>query len=370
MGPQLVVAILCIGAFVYTVMYPMEKPLIKLKDGPAVKVEKLKPEVERSQALDKVDLEAELDTLEPLTLQKEGKTKEALNVAREWGSAPRKWNQVKQVLAAGTVLLSSDSPKDRWIAGLLYKRALRLAPLSQKLKLYLADKLFESGNLKASEEQLEAALPNCPPEDSAPRMTLARIYMILNQPSKAVELFQAILKIEPDNPYALEMLGIAKGQGGDVSAGLEDFKKGAKLNLETETVFDPDLKPLVARRDGSLDSVINDLRETLEVRPKDVRIIDDLVLLTLKLDRDSDAKKDLDAALSKYPDDAGLHTRMAEYALRTDKDSLVASEFEKVTKNQAGMRSKPEDSYSPTPAEQAEMDKISSQADEMMESAE
>lgn len=201
--------------------------------------------------------------------------------------------------------------------------------------------LTQGGDDSGAQAQLEAAFKKDPRQIQA-GMALIPLFLRENQPAKAVQVADQLLKQQPGNAAVLNLAGIAKAQAGDFGGARRNFESAyaidskqvapqlglARLDIAT-SAYDSAMRRLKAilkaddrnmeatydmavllQRMGKLDEAQRTLERAAELASKsDPRPDFALIELHLRQNRPSVALEVAKALLSKLPDDVRtLHT--------------------------------------------------------------
>ncbi len=164
-----------------------------------------------------------------------------LRPLREQGQA----RSVDASIAYVGLLLASDQDVEASIVlrqlqgkNLTVSQRRMLAELSDTYQIRQADLLTERGDLAAAHDTLAPVLERRP-NDLAARGTLARIYAASGQGDKALEIYEALLRSDPDNPDL--HLGLAQ-----ISQQLREYRQAEREAEIAVSLAPEDVKVLTA----------------------------------------------------------------------------------------------------------------------------
>jgi len=169
---------------------------------------------------------------------------------------------------AGNALMAK---KDYAGAKISYEKAWQLKPLAD-LAIKLSEASVRSGNLEAATRPLLAWLKNNP-DDARIQQFLATVYQNMKRDDKAIEMFEKVLTIQPDNVVALNNLAWLYSQANNPEA-LALAERAYQLSPDDSGVQDTYGWVLVQQEQQAqidkgrriLEQVMKDLSEVREVR--------------------------------------------------------------------------------------------------------
>lgn len=316
---ELLASVVTLGLFVFTVVNPVVLPTIDLK-----------PDKSAAGSFDySRDNEALLEGLEsrkPIKLKEAGKIDEAIATAWEIGNTRKKRQDVQEMMAAGNVLSDSEASRNNWKGFRLLEKSLELAPKSKFVKLNFARQLFKCGQIAKSEKMYEELLKVSDPSWIVPRVELAEIYLTDDKTQRSIELFKEVLKQRPDDPRITKRLGLAITVNGDQEEGFDTFVRGCALEQDNRD-WQPEIKKLLEKHAGLIESAISDVYARVEANPDDVKMKILLARLQIAYNRLKDAKKHMLDARQKRETDPEVHEVLAEVLFRLGNTEEARSEF-------------------------------------------
>jgi predicted Zn-dependent protease len=320
--PQLFLAMICGGAFAYTVAQPVSIPQIT---APGVKQSEVPDRGGGdSSSIDNDKIFAQIDAVDCMVFYNKGEKEKAIAAALAIGKSREKRKSPVQLLAAGTVLLTSDSKQLKWKGNTLLEKAERIAAKSRYVKLVRARELFKQGRMSDAIEEYEACL-NLSPEDwITPRLELANLFMMNEEGLKAIDMFKEVLKLKSDDPRILKRLGITMAVNSDHQGGFDKFIEGSNLEYDKPDYY-PEIQKLVDDNAGLIENAINETRTAVEKNPDDVKKRITLARLLISVNRLNQAKEQLQEAQKRRETDPEIHEVLAEcnYRMKLSADALA-----------------------------------------------
>lgn len=324
--PQLFVALACGGFFAFTIVSPMNiaKMPVPLADSQA---RKQTPEnASQADVLDNEGLFEKINNNPAMVLFLKGDKTKAYAAATDIAKSREKRKDIVNLLSAGKIILAGGKPRDLWKGDLLMKKAVEMAPRNRFVRLYYARSLVEQGRLDDAVAQYEDVLKLAPKDWAEPRLELANIYIMNEQGSKAIDMFNEVLKLKPKDPRIIKRLGIAIGVNGNQKAGFEKFIEGSNLEYDTPDYY-PEVQKMVDEHAGMVEPAITEAREDVDKNPDDIRKRIKLARLLISQNRYKIAKEQLEEALKKLEADPEIHQVLAECNYRMKDVQLAQDEF-------------------------------------------
>ncbi|MEZ4487441.1 MAG: tetratricopeptide repeat protein [Cyanobacteriota/Melainabacteria group bacterium] len=341
--PQLLAAIVAGGLFAFTIAVP-----VKLPDANSVQVTKkgietVDPLLNSPEILEKVKEK------EPWVLYEKGQTKEAMAAAWKAAKDNKKRQDAAWNMAIGNTLIRSDNAKDRWKGYVVLEKTILNHPTSQYVVLNYARQLYYGGFVEKAEEQYENLLKLAKPEWIEPRIELANLYLVDEKTSRAIEVFNQVLEQKPEDPRITKRLGLAIAVNGKKEKGFETFVRGCALESDNLD-YPPEIKELIEKNAGLIESAISDVRQKVENRPEDIDLRVTLAKLLIAVNRLPEARKNLKDALKKRESVPELHELMSEVLFREHNREEALGEFSSATSLLPLSRpaAPAEDAYAPT----------------------
>lgn len=341
--PQLLAAIVAGGLFAFTIAVP-----VKLPDANSVQVTKkgieaVDPLLNSPEILEKVKEK------EPWVLYEKGQTKEAMAAAWKAAKDNKKRQDAAWNMAIGNTLIRSDNAKDRWKGYVVLEKTILNHPTSQYVILNYARQLYYGGFVEKAEEQYENLLKLAKPEWIEPRIELANLYLVDEKTSRAIEVFNQVLEQKPEDPRITKRLGLAIAVNGKKEKGFETFVRGCALESDNLD-YPPEIKELIEKNAGLIESAISDVRQKVENRPEDIDLRVTLAKLLIAVNRLPEARKNLKDALKKRESVPELHELMSEVLFRQHNREEALGEFSSATSLLPLSRpaAPAEDAYAPT----------------------
>lgn len=320
LSPQLYAAILCAGAFAFTVVQPLKVPKL---DPPGLKTQgalNVVPDIDNEKIFDKIN------AVPALVLLKKGEKDKAIAAALEIAKSREKRKDPIQLLAAGSVLLASDKPQLKWKANVLLEKAIKIAPKSRYVKLIHARELYKQGRMEDAIAEYEACLNLSPADWVTPRLELANLFMMNEQGPKSMAMFKEVLTLKPDDPRIIKQYGIAMAVNADQQNGFDKFIQGSNLEYDKPDYCD-EVQELVDKNAGLIEDAITGVRADVEKNPEDIHKRVTLARLLISVNRLKQAKEQLDEASKRLEANPEIHEVMAECYNRMKEPDKSEAEF-------------------------------------------
>lgn len=321
--PQLFMALICGGAFAYTVMQPLSIPKAT---APGIKASDVPDRGVNPSDIDNDKIFEKIEAVDAMVLLNKGEKDKAMKAALAIGASREKRKDPVQLLAAGSVLLASDSKQWKWKGNTLLEKAERVAPKSRYVKLIRARELYKQGRMQDAIDEYQACL-NLSPEDwVTPRLELANLFMMNEEGLKAIEMFKEVLALKPDDPRILKRLGITMAVNSDHKGGFDKFIEGSNIEYDKPD-YNAEVQKLVDKNAGLVENAINDARADVEKNPDNVKKRITLARLLISVNRLGPAKEQLAEAQKRRETDPEIHEVLAECNYRMKLSGDAESEF-------------------------------------------
>lgn len=321
--PQFFMALICGGAFAFTVVQPLSIPKLTPPG--------LKPEQGGAQKADPRNLDTDkvfdrVDAVPAMALLKQGEKDKAVAAALEIAKSREKRKDPVQVIAAATVLLTTNKPQLMWKGNILLEKVERLAPKSRYMKLLIARELYKQGLMSDAIAKYQACL-NLSPEDwVTPRLELANLYMMNEEGNKAINMFKEVLVLKPEDPRIMKRLGIAMAVNADHKGGFEKFVQGSNIEYDKPDYY-PEIQMMVDRNAGLIEHAITEARTDVDKSPDDINKRITLARLLISVNRFKQAKEQLKEGMKRVETKPELHEVMAECLHRMKLSDDSEAEF-------------------------------------------
>jgi tetratricopeptide (TPR) repeat protein len=206
-----------------------------------------------------------------------------LLVAGCGGAADRKASYV----AHGRKYLAAENYEK---ARVEFRNALQIDPKDAPAHFYLGKASERLHDLRAALGEYQAAIDLDPRQQEA-RAAAARLYVLGGAPDKALELAQAGLAADPQNPQLLTARGAARARLGDIKAGTEDAE--AAIRLAPGDEYAVALMSSLYKQQGQGDKAIEVVRAGLQRLPANLDLHVMLADLYLGQQRPAEAEAEL-----------------------------------------------------------------------------
>jgi putative PEP-CTERM system TPR-repeat lipoprotein len=192
----------------------------------------------------------------------EGKYSEALKGAREMQRSHPK--DASGLILEGNILMAQ---RQYAAAAKSFEGALALAATGPTM-IRLHQALIHAGNREAAQQKMSLWVKDHP-EDATARMNLAVAYLTAGQNKQAIEQYQAVLQLQPQNAMALNDLAWAFHQVGDPRA-LAHAEKAYQLSPKNPQVLDT--LGWIQLSQGQKGKALDLLSQAADLTPKDPAI--------------------------------------------------------------------------------------------------
>lgn len=324
--PQLFAAILSGGLFTFTIVSPVSLPKLN-PPGPKQETRVQNPaDISTSDALNNEVLFEKINTTPCMQAFNQGQKDKAYTLAMEIAKSKEKRKDIVNVLAAGAVIVENRKPKDLWKGDVMMKKGVEMASRNRFVRLFYARKLVDLGRLDDAVAQYEELMKLSPNDWAEPRLELANLYIMDEKPGKAVDMFNQVLKLKPDDPRIMKRLGIAIVVNGHPKEGFDQFVKGSNLEYDTPN-YDPEIQKLVDQKAGLIESAITEVRADVDKNPTDIHKRIQLARLLIAVNRFKMALEQLEEARKKFDSNPEIHQAMAECNYRMKNSQAAQDEF-------------------------------------------
>lgn len=230
---------------------------------------------------------------------------------------------------AMTLLASALMAKGQHVrAASLMQQALQTKD-SPEFRTVLGISLIRSGQTGSGITELEAAFKKDPRQTQAATALLG-LYLRAGQANKAITLAETLVKQQPGNAGFHNLLGMAKGQGGDVA--------GAKAAFEQAIALDPTLvsaKLHLARVEiatRAYDAAAARLAAILKENDKNTDAMGEMALLADRRGQNTDAQRWLEKATDlSGPKETRWGLALSDYHLRRGRPALALDAIKNVS---------------------------------------
>jgi len=330
MLPPTVAALLSGALFAFTIVNPIE--LAKPTPDPTPRTQ-TPASVSAADTLNDPRLFEKINNTPCMVAFARGQMDKAYTQAMEIAKSKEKRKDIVNLLAAGAVIVEKREPADQWKRNLwkgdvLLKQATDMAPRNMYVRLFYARKLRDLGRLDDAVTQYEELMKLAPSDANwaDARLELANLYIMDEKPSKAIDMFNQVLKLRPDDPRILKRLGIAMAVNGNQKAGFDKFVQGSNLEYDTPN-YDPEIQRMVDAKAGLIESAITDLRADVDKNPGDIHKRINLARLLIAVNRFKPALEQLEEARKKFDSNPEIHQVMAECNYRMKNTQTATDEF-------------------------------------------
>jgi len=311
--PPMVFALIAIIAFGFTLKRSTVVPAL-----PTV----LAPTKDNQKMYTLLILE-DVANMEPSKLLAAGQVDEAIGQANK--EMQEKPNDLETIMCVGNVL-SEKGDKQRGLE--LLKQTCVLAKDSRYVRINYARHLALAGRPDDAIKEYEYLCKTTAKQWLDPRVELAAIYVQRGKATEAANLHKAILEFDPENIAVKRAYCFSMARTGQEDAGFESFSKLCALPKDQQPYADS-CRQVLKANSGSARKAVNQLRDDIALRQKQIRPRLALIEMLLYLNRPKEVKEAFDAAIKVDPKSAGAHALMAEAALKLKDNETAKEEFKK-----------------------------------------
>ena len=253
----------------------------------------------------------------------EGNTERAISLLEAYIKTSPNDGQAMTLLASALMAKGQHAR-----AATLMQQALQ-AQDKPEFRTVLGISLIRSGQMGTGMAELEAAFKKDPRQTQAATALLG-LYLRSNQAAKAVTLAETLVKQQPGNAGFHNLLGMAKGQSGNVA--------GAKAAFEQAIALDPTLvsaKLHLARVEiatGAYDAAAARLATILKENDKNTEAMGEMALLSDRRGQSAEAQRWLEKATDlSGPKETRWGLALSDYHLRHGRPGPALDAIKKVS---------------------------------------
>lgn len=228
-----------------------------------------------------------------------------------------------------SLLAAANMKQRRYSEASAYlEKAVKLSGGAPDVRADFGVSLIGGGQAEVGFSQLQQAFAKDPGQARA-GMVLTALYLKRDQPKKALEVIDAVVRRQPKNVDAANLQGVTRVAAGDRSGGRAAYENALALNPKFHAArFN---LARLDRAEGKLDAARLSLTELLKVNPKDGVAMFELALLEEQAGRPGEAVQWLDKAIAiprqqvvagVYLSGLLLHQREFERAVSVAKDTV------------------------------------------------
>jgi Tfp pilus assembly protein PilF len=309
----MIFALIAIIAFALTLSRGSNAPILPTALAPT----------KDSQKMYTAALLDDVANMEPARLLAAGQVDEAIGEANK--EMQEKPNDLETIMCVGNVL-SEKGDKQRGID--LLKQTVVLAPNSRYVRINYARHLPLAGRVDEAAKEYEYLCKTFPKLWLDPRIELAAIYVQRGKAPEAAAMQKAILEVEPDNNLVKRDYYFSLAQTGHEDEGFDGFVKICALAKEQQ-FYTENCRQILKANNYISRKAVNQLRDDITLRQKQIRPRLALVELYLYLGRPKEAKEAADAALKVDSKNAEAHALMAEAYIKLKDNDAAKEEFKK-----------------------------------------
>jgi putative PEP-CTERM system TPR-repeat lipoprotein len=214
----------------------------------------------------------------------------------------------------------------------LLEQAAKLG-VSSQTQTSLGLSLINAKQTDLGVEQLRKVLKEDPGQARA-STALALVALRDSQPRKAVELMEAVVKREPDNLAALNLLGVSRAAAGDFAGARKAYDKALAADRNFDSVKLNLAKLEVA--EGKPDQARARLDALIKERPNSASALYEKAMLDAATGRTADALRGLETLHDKHRNHVEGHVALIELYLQTGASDKALEAAKGVSQGQPG----------------------------------
>lgn len=227
--------------------------------------------------------------------------------------------------------LVMQQSKDVKRARRLYTSAIKQYPddVTSLIELYDIDR--EAGKKEQSINWLEQAI-DISPSALKPRLLLAQYYLSNNESTKSLTISKQALRVHPDNPSLLALIGDAQRHIGLQKASIESYQKLQEIAPE---MFFPHYRLAeVYEKIGQLEMARKSLTRALKLKPKHLEGLVIKARIALKEGDVEGAKKTIESLDKSMPYSISVAKLQAQIALSEGRPSDAVNLYQEILAKQ------------------------------------
>jgi putative PEP-CTERM system TPR-repeat lipoprotein len=214
----------------------------------------------------------------------------------------------------------------------LLEQAAKLG-VSSQTQTSLGLSLINAKQTDLGVEQLRKVLKEDPGQARA-STALALVALRDSQPRKAVELMEAVVKREPDNLAALNLLGVSRAAAGDFAGARKAYDKALAADRNFDSVKLNLAKLEVA--EGKPDQARARLDALIKEKPNSASALYEKAMLDAATGRTADALRGLETLHDKHRNHVEGHVALIELYLQTGASDKALEAAKGVSQGQPG----------------------------------
>lgn len=214
----------------------------------------------------------------------------------------------------------------------LLEQAAKLGASSQT-QTSLGLSLIDAKQTALGIEQLRNVLKQDPGQARA-STALALVALRDSQPRKAVELMEAVVKREPDNLAALNLLGVSRAAAGDFAGARKAYDKALAADRNFDSVKLNLAKLEIA--EGKPDQARARLDALIKEKPNSASALYEKAMLDAATGRTADALRGLETLHDKHRNHVEGHVALIELYLQTGASDKALEAAKGVSQGQPG----------------------------------
>lgn len=318
LSPQVLIAVVAMVAFFYTVQTPDNAIL--------------RGNLQVKQGHDTQEVLKDVQKLKPYKLMVQGKLTDAVISSNKLLEGDP--NDVAANWCSALIALKSGRKDDAFDK---MKRTLSLVPKNRALRLEYARLLGTNGRVDEAITQYKLIISQAK-EVTVPRMELASLYLSNDKPLDAANTLQELIEIKPNESNAHKMRGIALARAGQAEEGMNEYNTG----VVTESASgQPQAVRLLLGIWGDIDKAKFQLERQIQEHPDDPMPKLRLAEIYLYIDKPHDAKQYLLDARKLAPTNPEVHrTLCIAYKKLGDSKLALTSFMQSIALDQQAARKK------------------------------
>ena len=313
MSPQVLIAVVAMVAFFYTVQTP-DKAV-------------LNGNLQVKQGQDTQEVLKEVQRLKPYKDMMKGSLTDAVVGSNKLLEADP--NDVAANWCSALIALKSGRKDDAFER---MRKTVALVPKNKALRLEYARALATNGKVDEAITQYKLIISQAK-ELAAPRMELATMYLNIDKPMDAANALAELIEVKPNDSNAHKLRGIALARAGQAEEGMNEYNTG----IVAENVSgQPQAVRILLGAWGDIDKAKFQLERQIQEHPDDPMPKVRLAEIYLYIDKPLDAKQYLIDARKLAPQNPEIHrTLCIAYKKLGDSKLALTSFMQSIALDQA-----------------------------------
>ncbi|MFY9689131.1 MAG: tetratricopeptide repeat protein [Candidatus Acidiferrales bacterium] len=218
-----------------------------------------------------------------------------------------------------------------------FENAIQIDPKFEPAHYQLALCYLKQGVLQRAFSELTQAV-QLAPADLEAQLELANLLLAARKPADARDHAATVLKNNPGNAQALDIISSADAEQGDLAKAIDEAQKAIQMDVKRSASY-VNLALLQERNNDAVDAERN-LKKGLALDPKAVPAIAALGQFYEAQKRWPEAEQQFQSAIALEPNNPGLRTTLARLYLLEGRKDLAEKSLQEA-KNSLGLKDNP-----------------------------